>query len=199
MDFFNCRGDDRFAFEDDGTSFLDALENRHTSFGSLRLRFDADLCPLNQVNLERLLQLETLDQLELCQLNEEQILLPFSAKANALVYRIHSNATHPTNFNSLEIATKDLNLTIFLHDTTNNWHLLPISFLQRVAEVGHFQRLHFALDGSLDHLDRFEANKAALVVEALVHALSRNPELTYLRLKDYDLINLEEFVVWSTH
>jgi hypothetical protein len=88
MEFMSCRRDDQFASEDDGTIFLDALENRHTSFGSLSLHFDKDLCPLSRANLERLFRLETIDEIDMCHLNNELILLPLSAKANALTYQV---------------------------------------------------------------------------------------------------------------
>jgi hypothetical protein len=64
-------------FEDGGTAFIDALETRETPMPSLL--FEGSL-PLNDENLERLLQSDSLEKLKLPSLGNEFTFLPFAAR-----------------------------------------------------------------------------------------------------------------------
>ena len=59
-----------FGLQDHGTAFVDALEQRPPSFGSLALLSDKDRMPISRRNLERLLALMTLDELAMNRLDE---------------------------------------------------------------------------------------------------------------------------------
>ena len=70
--------------------------------------------------------------------------LPLSAnKVKALDYKIDGNCMQPEDFDSLNIATSDLRLEIDVDDS-DEWSGLLVAFLNRVAELGHFERLSFS-------------------------------------------------------
>ena len=73
------------------------------------------------------------------------VLLPFSSEAKALSYEIKSKTFQPADFDGLRIVTKDLHLKINLDEAGKNWDELLIVFLNRVTELGHFERLNFLL------------------------------------------------------
>ena len=103
-----ARGKGSFAFDDDGTAFVDALERRTSSFGSLYMDFSTEEVPFSCANLERLFKLEVFDKLTISNLQKECVLLPFSAKVNALDCEIDTRNTQPSDFDSLDIAAKDI-------------------------------------------------------------------------------------------
>ena len=49
------------------------------------------------------------------------------------------------NFDSLEIVAKDLTTKIYLDDS-EDCDVLLISFLNRIADLGHFEKFNFAID-----------------------------------------------------
>jgi hypothetical protein len=53
----NHKCNEGFRFTDEGTAFINALEDRKSSFGSLSISYDTDTTPLSSTNFERLLQL----------------------------------------------------------------------------------------------------------------------------------------------
>ncbi|GAX17712.1 hypothetical protein FisN_10Lu430 [Fistulifera solaris] len=109
-----------FAFQDEGKAFVDALEKRESSFGSLTIYPDGNEAPLDRSNLKRLCKLETLDDLTIKFLDEECILDPFAAKVDFLEYTTHGNPLLPNSFDSLEIGTKKLNFRLYL-DGVKEW------------------------------------------------------------------------------
>lgn len=184
-----------FAFEDEGTVFVDALENRKSAFGSLSIDYHGDSIPFSRANFQRLLQLEIFEKLQTGILSKKFALLPFSTKAKALVYTISPDTIQPKDFNSLDIVTKDLHLKVYLGRAGNNWDALSIAFLNRMAVLGHFERFCFLISGRR----RFEASKVARVAEALIRAISANPKLTYLNLGDFTYDDPKDCVNWSPH
>ncbi len=178
-----------FKFEDDGTAFLDALEKRQSSFGSLCLEYSENPTPFSPSNLERLFRLNThFEKLELSGLVDECVLLPFGAKTNTLEYEFYAETMEPASFDSLDIVTKDLRVKMFLgHDdlSINEDHDgLVISFLNRLAELGHFERLDFSIDAG-KCFDEFENESA--VIAALIHALKANKKLVCSNLSSWCL------------
>lgn len=74
-------------FEDRGTAFVEALENRFSRFGSLSFGETTGIS--SEDKLKRLLQVDMFDALRLPILNDEKLaLLAFSSKADSLECRI---------------------------------------------------------------------------------------------------------------
>jgi hypothetical protein len=78
-----------FGFKNRGIAFVDALEQRKSTFGSLGF----DGMPFSRPNLERLLILEgTFDRLSLSVPKEDFVVDAFSAKVNAFHYTVNNRA-----------------------------------------------------------------------------------------------------------
>lgn len=124
-------------------------------------------------NLRRLFQLEiSFDSLNVDFLNQECWLLPFSAKANALKYAVVAS------------DTKDLNISVYLDDV-DVWSVTLISFFNRVADLGHFERWHFSVNHRYDRERELrDADNKNLVVDALIRAIKANPKLEYVDVSD---------------
>ncbi|GAX20794.1 hypothetical protein FisN_7Hu106 [Fistulifera solaris] len=174
-------------FSDLGTAFVEALETRQSSFGSLSLidREEYEM-PFSVANLKRLLRLDCyFEKLALPTFYDdfaECVLLPFSANTNALEYSIDSNSIEPDDFKSLDIPPKDLSLKIYVggDDDGDNWDDFSISFLNRVTELGHFEKLNIAIIS----WHQFVSEKVEAVTNALVSAIKANPRLVHLDLSN---------------
>ncbi|GAX21665.1 hypothetical protein FisN_29Hh104 [Fistulifera solaris] len=178
-------GGEPFAFEDDGLAFVDALRKRQTPFGSLWITLNRNERGFSRANMERLLKLEVLESIKVTSRYEGRFLEPLSAKAKALEYITEGRFYRPEDFESIEIPAKDLNLTWYL-DETGNYNGLLISFLNRVADLGHLERLNlstsrsqWALDNEFPNISEFPA-----ITKALVDAIAGNQKLTHLNLQD---------------
>jgi hypothetical protein len=90
-------------FEDGGTQFVAALENRQSCFGSLSMNMRN---PVNAYNMQRLFQVDSLDHLDVSYLNEK--LVPLSAKANSITFFGVTNEI--ANSESLNIVAPKLTL-----------------------------------------------------------------------------------------
>ena len=166
------------AFTDGGTAFMNALETRQSFFGTLSMHFarDPSLMPFSQANLARLLQLdEMFEKLDITYLDRDNVLLLFSAKVTVLNYSIALDYVETQDLDSADISTKDLRLKMITGNTLNNWSVLPIAFLNRVAALGHFERLNFSII-----LQNFNEKNA--VVAALIRVIRCNPRLKYFSL-----------------
>ncbi len=167
--------------KDDGTAFVDELEKRQSNFGSLDITCLKDTLLMSQLNLERLLKLDyIIDELRLGLLGEEMALLPFAAKVNTLVYSIKAKDLSPEDFESLDMVIKDLKLQISVEGTT--WHFLLASILNRIAGLGHFERLSFLFDQDIFWHFSQVSNVEQAVVPAIMNAINGNPSLSYLNL-----------------
>ena len=167
----------RFTFEDEGAAFVNALENRQSSFGSLFLDTDVEDMYFSSDNLKRLLKVDKIERLRFNRLNEERILLPFSARANAVVYDIDSTDLEPEDFNVFDIATKNLTLNINVDDD-DLWNEPLILFLYQMAEMGHFEGLSLHILSDWE----FELDNVERLVEAVVRIIQGNKALTHLDL-----------------
>ncbi|GAX17693.1 hypothetical protein FisN_10Lu413 [Fistulifera solaris] len=184
-----------FRFEDDGTAFVDALEKRRSSFGSLCINCHKDDIHFTRSNLERLLNLDVLQKLKLNYLEEDLVLLPLSAKVNALDYCIDFEHIQPNAFDSLNIPAKDLTLEFYLDDFPAwSWDAPLISLLNRIADLGHFEKLTLSVDHWNHRPERMSIDKMARVADALIRAIQSNPNLQYLNLKD-----TEDRYDWDPH
>ena len=114
-----------FAFRDNRKAFVDALEKREATFGSLCIKSDSEEIPFGRDSLARLYKIETLGELSICYIDDLGALLPFAAKVETLTYTTHARCFQPNDFHSLEIATKNLYFKLFLE----GWDALLISFL----------------------------------------------------------------------
>lgn len=169
------------AFEDDGTAFVDALEQRQASYGELDIECNTDGMPFSRNNLRRLLQLDILDRLILSPLAGELALLPFSAKVKALDYSLDASFVNVEDLRTLQIVTKDLNVKIYLDDDDEFAYDFPLAFLDRLAELGHLEKLEFVLD-NCSHAARLDELEA--LAEALARVIRNNPNLTCLNLSE---------------
>lgn len=172
-----------FNFNDMGTAFVDALETRQSSFRTLHL-VKRDLKCFSHDNLRRLFQLEHIFERIYCVGDIEDALLPLSARANQLDYRMHTMNVQPSDFDSVDIVAKDLTLKLFLEHRNNQWDALLISFFHRVAELGHFERFCFSISYRDSFPVTFPFDRVAPVVDALIRALHANPMLRCLDLSD---------------
>ncbi|GAX16394.1 hypothetical protein FisN_10Hh375 [Fistulifera solaris] len=175
-----------FAFLDRGTAFVEALEHRESSFGSLFTYCGEMEESISSSNLKRLLELENIFQeLQISSPNEECVLLPFLAKVDVLDYRLYARYMEPDDFFLLNIVAKDLTLK-FIMDGDDEWSAISISFLIRVAELGHFVRFSFAYLclSEIPFDPHTYAREVAMVVGALIVAVNANPKLLYLDLSD---------------
>ncbi len=169
-----------FGWEDQGTAFVDALERRQSSFGSLLVEGD----PFSAANFRRLLNVDKFDKLVFGTPFWDDRLLPLSAKANAVVYWLYGEYVKPEDFAHLDIKTKDLKLTIDLDETTD-WSELLISFLKRVATLGHMERFCFSASWSDRSANQQPANNdVACVTDAIINVINSSPKMRYLNLSE---------------
>ncbi|GAX16387.1 hypothetical protein FisN_10Hu384 [Fistulifera solaris] len=173
--------------KDDGSEFINHLEIRRTCFGSLTVGdpySQGTPLPISREMLERILNLEgKIDTLTIGLLNPGQVLLPFSAKVNALTYKVKANHLQPSHFDTLDIATKRLDL-IVRADNLRDLMDVYISFCDRVSELGHFERLAFnpkALRGS-------DAITVSHLAQAFSKAIRGNSNLTCLYIGVIELL-----------
>ena len=68
-----------------------------------------------------------------------------------------------------------------------------------MAELGHFERLSFAMGRGHRSRQQLEVNKVAHVAEALTRAANMNPNLKYLDLSDTGTHDSEHCVNWVPH
>ncbi|GAX17709.1 hypothetical protein FisN_10Lu427 [Fistulifera solaris] len=171
---------------DDGTAFLNALEQRQTIFGSLCLHgSQARAIPLSRVKMERLARLELFDNLTILFPNEESALVPFSATAGEIHLQVRAEYVRPRDFDSLDIVTKNLDLTLYMPDVDNMDSRL-ISFLHRVTQLGYFESLGITLQ------HRMMTMGTETAVQALIAAINNNPGLKYLKLGEMDFLFYED-------
>lgn len=185
-------------FEDGGTVFVDALEKRQSSFGSLHIAAemevdafdgrsaDTDKMPVSRPNRERILKLaEKFEKLGFSPLDEVAVLLPFAAKVNDLDYQVDVQDMRPEMFESLDIVTKDLNLKIY-HDENDIWEDVVIASLNRISELGHFERLSISVEYYVktESGEVHDYETVQPLAEALIGVIKGNPNLTYLDISD---------------
>jgi hypothetical protein len=125
----------------------------------------------------RLLQLEhVVEKLELYMFRPDA-LLPFRAQVHSLNYRIDDYEIQKTHFETLPIVAKELTLSIHI-TRTENWSDLIVIFLDRVAQMGHFE--HLGLEIDLWHT--VDDTQMAWIAAGIVRVLQNNPNLVSLDL-----------------
>ncbi|GAX18873.1 hypothetical protein FisN_26Hu175 [Fistulifera solaris] len=181
-----------FEFQDGGTAFVKALETREKIFGSLCLDVDysdEDWTPLSNKNLKRLFQIETwFEKLTLPMLDPSVALLAFSAKTKALVYELDPGYFEESDFQDLQVVSKILDIKINFDSSdddgyNNNWDKLLLAFLQRLAALGHFERLKISLYCD----EKVVEEKAAAITNALMAVIQGNSNLMFLKLSEFEL------------
>ncbi|GAX27815.1 hypothetical protein FisN_13Hu078 [Fistulifera solaris] len=151
-------------FADDGKAFVDALEARSFSFGSLALR---GTVPFHNIHLKRLFQVSTIDHLDLRCVTIDLGFLPFAARVNHLEYRIASSLLLKADLRPLKIAANKL--TIVICHETNTFPSKPIAaFLRRLGDLGHFVelRIKFQFNDSTVDIPDYVAHELVLTVLA---------------------------------
>ena len=167
-----------FDFQDGGTAFGDALENRTSSFGTLG---DAGNNVLRIFTLRRLFHLDKFDKLAIDSLAREDALLSLSAKAKAMSCEVCASSIQSEDFSSVDILTKDLCFRIHLEEVAN-WYEKPVSFLNRVAELGHLERLEFSAFWYNAYEKQIQPAEIARVTDAIIRVIHSNPHLIDLDL-----------------
>ncbi|GAX20910.1 hypothetical protein FisN_1Lh434 [Fistulifera solaris] len=184
--------EDQFHFQDKdkGRAFVDALEKRQPLFfGSLSIDLSIfDEIPFGPDELKRLLELDiSYDKLAIANVirDKKSVLLPFSVKANSLECKIEAQRFQANAFDSLNIITRDLRLMIDLINVTD-WEMYLTLFFNRVAVLGHFQKLNLLFDcrRSYRETQLFEFERIVSITKALLHAVNSNPNLSHLDLSD---------------
>jgi hypothetical protein len=178
LTFSNCE------LEDEGTAFVDYLEKRTQSFGTLRF---INITGLNHDNLQRLLQLEMIERLCIHCLEDEG-LLPFSTKAKYLDYDISSASLSKADLKSLQIVPNQLALSIE-HEAEGFPTQSVVTLFRRITEMGHFEELKISFCFYDDY-----GYIPECVVQALVQAVIGNINLQVL-----DLSTNEGDLKWDSH
>lgn len=164
-----------FRFQDEGSAFVDALQSRQKSFGSLEISG----CHLNPANVRRLCGFATFETLNIRNFKDgEDVLVPLAAKTPALVYSFHASHLRPEDLSPLGILAKDLELKVYF-DHSDDYARKIIPFMHRLAETGHLEGLRFWFR---------DFYSPSGFVDAIIHVIHKNPNLTYLDLSTfYDL------------
>ncbi|GAX18839.1 hypothetical protein FisN_26Hu141 [Fistulifera solaris] len=136
-------------FEDGGTSFLEALEHRISSFGSLTFEeirdFEDDedldlITGLSDDNLCRLVSyINALDHLALPDVAADDVdAIVLMAKVKFLECWIFARVLEPNLVDTLEIVADRLSLTLVHVDDEDFFTEGILALLRRLATVGHF-------------------------------------------------------------
>ncbi|GAX21197.1 hypothetical protein FisN_26Lh153 [Fistulifera solaris] len=183
------------AFKDGGRAFVEALEQRQSSFGSLFITYDRNACdkgemPVAHEYLERILKLDIFESFAVGPiLDKECALLPFVMTTDALHYEISAKTFESSHFASLRIVPRELSITLNLDGLhRDDWHRYVIAFLNRLSELGHLERLDLSLGRSSWDYYRDMLNR---IVQALIGVIHTNPRLKRLSLFDNSCSSLE--------
>ncbi|GAX14664.1 hypothetical protein FisN_11Hu203 [Fistulifera solaris] len=160
------------AFEDEGSAFVDALETRQSSFGSLT--FEETSPGINDNNLQRLFRVSVIEHLGLPVLSEATTLLSLAAKVDSLDCLISSSLLQKVDLPSLSIVTNKLDIGID-HDTEEFPTELMISFWRRLAALGHFEELKVTLFVN-------DCDVPDSIVQEMIAAVNANSKLKVLDL-----------------
>ncbi|GAX16397.1 hypothetical protein FisN_10Hh370 [Fistulifera solaris] len=177
-----------FAWADNGSAFVNALQGRSSAFRSLCIDFDNKDTPFSKANLKRLLELDKkFERLRIDRLEDaELVVLAFFAKTDYLEYKMDAQDVEPEDFEGIDIGTKKLDLTLFL-DWVDNWDELVVAFFHRVGELGHLERLCLSLK-YMDWRSRREPERdefdTASLAQALIRLIQGNPNLKHLDVSD---------------
>jgi hypothetical protein len=174
------------SFKDNGTAFVDALENRQSSFGSLI--FEEETCNLSVQNLKRLFQVDVIEHLELpLWKNADDIgLFPLTAKVDSLSCFVGTESLK-ADLSELNILASKLSIAI--HKGVNDVISAEatLSFLQRLANFGHFKELDLEFD-----FVPGEVRRPCCMVKELIRVVLANENLESLGLFSDD-------IYWETH
>ncbi len=167
------------SFEDGGTAFIEALEKRTSSFGTLKIYMDPRL---TDENFKRLLQIEMIERLELPSLPDELAIFPFLSKVGSLSCWVYSGTLLSEEFQNLKIAPKKL--TVVIDDDEQHFPAdAAISCLRRIAGCGHLVELNIAFDCFHANEDEHEGGSIpGIVTQELVRAIRANANLRTLEL-----------------
>ena len=190
------------SFRDGGTAFVSALQTRQSPFGELCFTLSRSYKPsFSLPNLQRLFQLEGIfEKLDIHCRDRDYVLLPFSANVGTLHYMIESHDLHPEYFNGLSITTKDLHLELNLGVTPSSWDYdVLVSFLNQVAQLGHFERLGLSINAC--RWEDTDFDQQTLVAEALIRAIRANSKLMHLDLScaRSHRASIMKHLDWSSH
>lgn len=168
-------------FEDRGSAFVRALQERLSPFGKLTfvkaVKLDKDI-------LERLLQVSTIEELNLPVLKDECLLLPFSAPVQALFYTISSKSALKKGLDSIRIVAKELFLRIL--DEKDRPAEVGKEIIQAVARSENLELLDltdYKYWGShmKDLLSMMEEHKGLRVFQIDEYPSKRDPDMLWIK------------------
>ncbi len=133
-------------FEDQGTAFLSALETRQSSFGSLKFPCTN---ALNENNLQRLFQIDTIQRLELSltEVSDEITRQFLAAKSISLDFCLCAASLETVLTGDIDIVAEKLLITFvdFAQQDSRLFAAEPvIAFLRRLADLRHLKELHIS-------------------------------------------------------
>ncbi|GAX17708.1 hypothetical protein FisN_10Lh404 [Fistulifera solaris] len=171
----------------DGTVLVDELEKRNSLFGSLVISgAPGEATIFSRVNLIQLMNLEgILDKIEFFNIDPDCALVPFATKANSLQYTVEGCLIRPEDIHSVDIETKNLDLSLFVKEKDDRDGLL-ISFFNRAAQLGHFESLGI----SLTHF--MAGDDTDTITRALVGAINSNSGLKHLKLGGFEFLFINQ-------
>jgi hypothetical protein len=174
-------------FDDRGTAFVNALAKRQTPFGSLKFQYKP---PIDEGNLERLLRVDVINELKLSLLGDEVGMFPFSAKVDHLDYDVSTTLLMKTDFQSQNIVTDKLTVTIYNsnYSESDNFPTESVlNFFRRVADLGHSVELSVAVC-------RVSGDVPNCIVHEIIRAVIANR-----RLRTFELYAGDGNLDWSPH
>ncbi len=183
-----------FAFEDQGTAFVDAMENRKTLFGVLHFVVEENKRLFSPDNLQRLEKLNpaVLTRVGHCaaEIADHR---PFET-FDALEHHIETKNVDLADFRALDLSSDSLAVFLYL-DETVHWAELLMEFLTGVAEFGYLKRLLFYIDyKNEDNGEPCDYECVAGVMNALIYAIENNPNLAVL-----DISGAHDRFDWAPH
>ena len=136
---------------------------------------------LSTDNQRRLFQLDKFDSLWISALNGEDSLFSLSAKVHILsCQRFACNTSSQMISNLVDIHTKDLNVKNF-PDDSDDWLSIQTSVLNRLAVLGHLDKLKYAAEWEV----QLSAEHKASITDAIARAIKCKTHLTHLDLSSF--------------
>lgn len=163
------------SFSDGGHAFADSLLRlrRNSSFGSLKLW---KIEEQQNDTFQRLLQAKAMDKLELSCARPQQIRQLLSASVKSIAFTIKVRDSLAMDWSTVEILPKELSLEFSCFETEAHIDFI-CSFLRRIAVLGDFVKLEFALCREWDTI------MPNSIARELIHAVSANQSLVELHLR----------------
>ncbi len=174
------RNNDSFRFKDGGSAFVDALQRRQSSFGTLAI---TETMPFSRTSLEQLSSgRQTIETLSIGFLQEDCALVPLSTKVNLLRCYLQAKYGQRADLDVLAVAAKELECRIYL-DSVPDWDVFLVCLFNRLAKASNLEKFHLSIDfSSAGSFEQYDVDRMSSVVDALISVLRSNSKLYHLDL-----------------